>query len=84
MPPRLDAGTAEAMGYFWACLHEIALTDAVATGTDLLVVAHHELATAQVPEARRFAGRLSVRWTSAMEGEFAGARRSPAAAGSPA
>ncbi len=70
LPPRLDAGTAEAMGYFWACLHEIALTDAVATGTDLLVVAHHELATAQVPEARRFAGRLSVRWTSAMEGEL--------------
>jgi hypothetical protein len=68
---RLDPGSATAMGRFWAILHDLALADVDATGTELVVVAHHELATSGPAGGRRFAERVGVSWTSEMEQELA-------------
>lgn len=70
LPPALDASTAEAMGLFWARLHDLALVDAARTHTSLVVVAHHELAAAGPEGGRRLAERLSVGWTDEMETEL--------------
>jgi hypothetical protein len=71
LAPDLDPGSAVAMGRFWATLHDLALADLDATGTDAVVVAHHELASSGPSGGRRFADRVGVGWTADMEQELA-------------
>jgi hypothetical protein len=69
--PAYGGNEAEAMGRFWATLHDLALHDLEATGTDVVVVAHHELATSGPAGGRMLADRLGVRWNDRLEEELA-------------
>ncbi len=71
LPADGEAPPAEAMGLFWACLHELALGDLDRTGTEAVIVAHHELAGSGPEGGRRLADRLDVEWTAQMESELA-------------
>lgn len=70
IPDREEASEAEAMGVFWAVLHEIALADVAATATRLVVVSHQELALGGVDAGRRLATELGLSWTPAMAEEL--------------
>jgi hypothetical protein len=69
------------MGVFWKVLHEIALADASATGTPLVVVSHQELASGGVAAGRALAAALGLPWTAAMADELS--KESGGATGSP-
>lgn len=72
--PDLPAGDAvapaEAMGRFWATLHDLALHDIDTRGTDVLIVAHHELASSGPAGGRQLADRLGIAWNSRQEQEL--------------
>lgn len=71
LPAEGETSPAEAMGRFWATLHDLALADLAATGAEAVVVAHHELASSGPEGGRLLADRLEVRWTDEMEAELA-------------
>jgi hypothetical protein len=81
LPQESDSSPAEAMGHFWARLHDLALSDVDETGVDVVVVAHHELAVSGPTGGRRLADRLQVTWTEEMESELA--KESSVSEGSP-
>ena len=70
VPPRLTPESPEAMGHFWATLHELALADAERAGLRLTVVSHPELAATGHEGGRRLAHELQVPWTPAMAREL--------------
>jgi hypothetical protein len=71
LPEDADVSPAEAMGHFWARLHDLALGDVDAAGMDVVVVAHQELAVSGPSGGRRLADALGVVWTEDMERELA-------------
>jgi hypothetical protein len=71
LPRDGEVDDVEAMARFWSTLHTLALEDAAATGTKVLVVAHSELAASDPDEGRAFADTLGIRWTPAMAAELA-------------
>jgi hypothetical protein len=81
LPAEGTTGPAEAMGRFWATLHELALADITDAGVPIVVVAHHELAGSGPAGGRLLAERLGLGWTAGMERELA--KESDGDAGSP-
>jgi hypothetical protein len=72
---------AEAMGVFWAVLHELALGDVAAAGTDIVVLSHEELAGGGSAAGHALADALGLRWTSAMRAELSKESSTRAASG---
>src|SRR5688500_3784725 len=70
VPALEKVSAAEAMGVFWAVLHEIALHDVAASGTDVVVLSHQELAGGGVAAGSALADVLGLRWTPAMAEEL--------------
>lgn len=71
LPAEGETSGAEAMGRFWATLHDLALSDIENSQTDLVVVAHHELAGSGPDGGRLLAARLDVAWNDELEHELA-------------
>lgn len=68
LSPDSDLSGATAFGWFWSVLHEIALLDAVDSGT--IIVSHAELASGGPAAGRRLAEAVGLRWNDAMAGEL--------------
>lgn len=69
LPGPGETSLAEAMGRFWAALHDLALADTA--GLDqLVVVSHQELASSGPAGGRTLAERLDLAWTASMEAEL--------------
>jgi hypothetical protein len=70
LPSEGQTSAAEAMGRFWAALHDLALADIDDRQTQVVVVAHHELAASGPSGGRLLAGRLGVGWNDELEQEL--------------
>jgi hypothetical protein len=70
-PPAVPDDSPEAMGHFWATLHQIALTDLERAGIAVTIVSHAELAASGEPGGRRLADHLGVAWAPGMAAELA-------------
>lgn len=71
LPASPEVSPAELMGRFWATLHDLALFDIDRTGTDVVVVAHHEVASSGLAGGRLLAARVGVPMSRQMELELA-------------
>ncbi|MCX6467511.1 MAG: sulfotransferase [Pseudonocardiales bacterium] len=80
-PAEVPATDAEAMGAFWAHLHEFALADRAGL-SELHIVSHEELARGGPPAGRRLFELLDLRWSPRAEEELSKEAR-PAAATAP-
>lgn len=69
--PDGELSEAEQMGLFWAFLHEVALADATAARTNVVVVAHHELASGGATAGRALAQALDLPWNATMGEQLA-------------
>ena len=74
VPTSAPADDVEAIGEFWAALHEIAL-DHLPPST--VVVAHEDVAAGGEPAARELFDRLGQRWPGAERGHRGGGQGSP-------
>lgn len=68
--PRAPGDSPEAMGRFWATLHDIALWDCDRAGLAPTIVSHAELATSGHDGGRVLCDHLGVTWTEEMAAEL--------------
>jgi sulfotransferase family protein len=77
LPAGTDAGSPEAMGWFWGALHAIALHDLAAV-PDAIVLSHEEVATGGPRVLARLFETLSLSATAATGKEYAKESAAPA------